>query len=104
MRSEEKMLLLLRGADRYAHISAKEMKTVLESGKRNRVSSMLKIADRHFGVIMQVFSVEHTAMILKTWLSVYQLPLDATRLKTFDIFHATYGSWILKNAGKIKGY
>jgi hypothetical protein len=104
MRSEDQLLLLLKGPEYYAHSAAKEMQVAIASGKRTRVSIMHKLADRHFETVMQIFSLEQCCCIIKTWLSVYRLPFNPSRLKTFDVFHAKYNNWILNNLDKIKSY
>jgi hypothetical protein len=87
---QEKFWIALKGAEHYAHEAGKEMTSVLNAGKRPRYTAMSKIADQHFAVIMQVFDVEQSSRITKTWLSCYQLPFNPMKLKTFDQFYCRH--------------
>lgn len=101
---QEKLMLLLKGPDDYAHRAAEEMLSVLNGGKRKRYVAMFKSADRHFETIMQTFPIEQNVRIIKTWLSSYHLPFDPNRLKTFDQFHQTHGTFITDDPGSIRSY
>jgi hypothetical protein len=102
---QQKFWNLIKGPDHYAHVSAKEMLSVLNSGKkRKRYRAMYKNADVHFKTIMETFSIEQNTRILKTWLSSYQLPLDPDRLEYFDKFHTTHGEYIVNNSSDIRSY
>jgi hypothetical protein len=105
MRSEEqKFLLLLKGPEDYAHRAGQEMLSVLNSGKRLRHKAMSKVADQHLEIILDVFNNEQATRIVKTWLSSYHLPFDPDRLKSFDRFHDSLGSFITDNPEQIRSY
>jgi hypothetical protein len=101
---EQKLMLLLKGPEDYAHRAGKEMLLILNGGKRLRYKAMFKVADHHFETIMQVFNTEQSIRIIKTWLSIYQLPFDPDRLKTFDQFYDMYGSVIYGRPELIRSY
>ena len=65
---------------------------------------MNSTADKHMLTIMDLFDKEPAVRILKTWLSTYKLPLDPTRLKTFDQFHDQFGEFIIDNIEIITSY
>lgn len=104
MNDSDKLFFLLKGPEHYAHLSGNEMLNILNGGKRKRYVSMMKSADKHFDIIMKVFSVEQNANIIKTWLSKFELPLDPTKLTTIDQFHRTHRHFIADNCQEIKGY
>ena len=104
MNEQNKLVSLLKGPDNYAHQSGKEMVDVLNQGKRKRHKSMLKTADRHISTVMEIFDDEQIVRIVKTWLSVYQLPLAPRRLKTFEQFHGKFFNFILQNSNSISSY
>lgn len=54
-----------------------------------------KQADRFFEFMMDNFPTELVVMGAKTALTNYNLPLDASKLKSFDKFHAQYGKYVL---------
>ena len=101
---QQRVWFLLKGPEYYAHRAAEEMLSVLNQGKRKRHRAMIKVADRHFEIIMQVFSIEQNTRIIKTWLSYYHLPLDATKMKSFDQFHSTHGEFIIADPQSIRSY
>ena len=53
------------------------------------------MADRFFEYMMANFPTELVVMGAKTALSNYNLPLDATKMKSFDAFHKKYGKYVL---------
>ena len=53
------------------------------------------MADRFFEYMMANFSTEIVVMGAKTALSNFNLPLDATKMKSFDEFHQKYGKYVL---------
>lgn len=101
---QDRLLMLLKGPDHYAHQAGEEMLSVLNAGKRKRYVAMFKTADRHFEMIMKMFCAEDILRIVKTWLSHYKLPFDPNRLKTFDAFHSIYGKLIADNPSMIRSY
>jgi hypothetical protein len=54
------------------------------------------MADRFFEYMMANFSTEIVVMGAKTALSNFNLPLDATKMKSFDEFHQKYGKYVLQ--------
>jgi hypothetical protein len=54
-----------------------------------------EMADRFFEYMMANFSTEIVVMGAKTALSNFNLPLDATKMKSFDQFHQKYGKYVL---------
>jgi hypothetical protein len=101
---EQRLMLLLKGPEDYAHRAGREMLAVLNGGKRLRYKAMFKVADQHFETVMQVFNIEQSIRIIKTWLSTYQLPFDPDRLKTFDQFHNTHSSFIHDHPERVRSY
>ncbi len=53
------------------------------------------MADRFFRYMMDNFSTEIVVMGAKTALSNFDLPLDATKMKSFDEFHKRFGKYVL---------
>jgi hypothetical protein len=54
------------------------------------------MADRFFSYMMANFSTEIVVMGAKTALTNFDLPLDATKMKSFDEFHKKYGKYVLQ--------
>ncbi len=52
-------------------------------------------ADRFFEYMMANFPTELVVMGAKTALTNYDLPLDATKMKSFDEFHKRFGKYVL---------
>ena len=104
MSDNERLIVLLKGPDWYAHESGKDLLAVLKQGKRKRYKSMNSTADKHILTIMNLFDKEPAVRILKTWLSTYKLPLDPNRLKTFDQLHKQFGEFIIDNTATIESY
>jgi len=53
-------------------------------------------ADNFFVYMMTNFPTELVVMGAKTALTNYNLPLDATKMKSFDEFHKRFGKYVLK--------
>jgi hypothetical protein len=53
------------------------------------------MADRFFSYMMKNFPTELVVMGAKTALTHYDLPLDATKMKTFDEFHKRFGKYVM---------
>ena len=104
MTDQERLLLLLAGPEHYAHTAGQQMLTTLNAGRRKRTRAMLKLADQHFNTIMNLFDIAQSANIVKTWLSVYQLPFDSGSLLSFDSFHDIHGKYILDHPHDIRSY
>lgn len=54
------------------------------------------MADLFFEYMMANFPTELVVMGAKTALTNYDLPLDATKMKSFDQFHKQYGKYVLQ--------
>lgn len=52
-------------------------------------------ADKFFEYMMKNFPTEIVVMGAKTALTNYDLPLDATKMKSFDEFHKRFGKYVL---------
>lgn len=104
MSEHQRLMVLLKGPDWYAHESGKDLLAVLNQGKRKRYKSMNSTADKHISTIMYLFDKLSVVRILKTWLITYKLPLDVNRLKTFDRFHEQFGKFIIDNSAIIISY
>jgi hypothetical protein len=52
-------------------------------------------ADRFFEYMMANFPTELVVMGAKTALTNYDLPLDASKMKSFDAFHKRYGKYVM---------
>lgn len=90
----------LKGAPYHTHHMAQDMMSV--RGKSKRLNQR---ADQHLATIMRLYTSDEVIRIVYTWLTVYQLPLDARRLCTFDQFHRCYGPRVLNMIGtKITPY
>jgi hypothetical protein len=53
------------------------------------------MADRFFAYMMANFPTELVVMGAKTALTNYDLPLDASKMKSFDEFHKRFGKYVL---------
>jgi len=53
------------------------------------------MADKFFRYMMDNFPTELVVMGAKTALTNYDLPLDATKMKSFDEFHKRFGKYVL---------
>ena len=53
---------------------------------------------------MMQFSDQDAVSILKTFLCVYELPLEVLRLKNFHHFNQKYGDYIIKNTYNLKPF
>jgi hypothetical protein len=53
------------------------------------------MADTFFRYMMDNFPTELVVMGAKTALTNYDLPLDATKMKSFDEFHKRFGKYVL---------
>jgi hypothetical protein len=83
---------------RLAHVFGQELKTIKNKQRFNRR------ADECLDFIMSNFDSEGAIRTVKTWLSVYQLPIDPGALESFDKFHTNYGHIVTQNHCTIKSY
>ena len=68
-----------------------ELKDRAEKGAKNWNEQ----TDRFFRYMMDNFPTELVVMGAKTALTNYDLPLDATKMKSFDEFHQRFGKYVL---------
>jgi hypothetical protein len=69
-----------------------EMKERAEKG----VKDWNKQSDRFFQFMMENFPTELVVMGAKTALTNYDLPLDPTKMESFDEFHKRFGKYVLQ--------
>ena len=67
----------------------------LKDRAEKKVKGWDEMADRFFQYMMANFSTEIVVMGAKTALTNYNLPLDATTMKSFDEFHKRFGKYVL---------
>ena len=67
----------------------------LKDRAEKKVKGWDTMADRFFEYMMANFSTEIVVMGAKTALTNFNLPLDATKMKSFDAFHQKYGKYVL---------
>ena len=60
-----------------------------------KVKDWDKMADRFFEYMMENFPTELVVMGAKTALTNYDLPLDASKMKSFDKFHSRFGKYVM---------
>jgi hypothetical protein len=70
-----------------------ELKERSEKG----VKDWTKMSDRFFRYMMDNFPTELVVMGAKTALTNYDLPLDATKMESFDEFHKRFGKYVLQS-------
>lgn len=68
----------------------------LKDRAEKKVKDWDAMADRFFSYMMANFSTEIVVMGAKTALTNFDLPLDATKMKSFDEFHKKYGKYVLQ--------
>lgn len=67
----------------------------LKDRAEKKVKGWDDMADRFFEYMMANFPTEIVVMGAKTALTNYDLPLDASKMKSFDQFHKKYGKYVL---------
>jgi hypothetical protein len=67
----------------------------LQEAHNNKVKTWNDMADCFFRFMMDNFPTELVVMGAKVALTNYQLPFDASKLKSFDEFHEKYGKYII---------
>jgi len=68
----------------------------LKDRAEKKTSKWDDMADNFFRYMMDNFPTEIVVMGAKTALTNYNLPLDATKMKSFDEFHKRFGKYVLK--------
>lgn len=89
----------LKGPEFHAHQMAQDILAV-----RGRAKRFHQRIDQHLDTVMRLYTDQQVANILKTWLSVYKMPIDPNRLELFDQFHNRIGPWIIKSPDQIHSY
>ena len=67
----------------------------LKDRAEKKVKNWDEMADRFFRYMMDNFPTELVVMGAKTALTNYDLPLDATKMQSFDEFHKRFGKYVL---------
>jgi len=67
----------------------------LKDRAEKKVKGWDDMADRFFSYMMKNFPTELVVMGAKTALTNYDLPLDASKMKTFDEFHKRFGKYVM---------
>jgi hypothetical protein len=67
----------------------------LKDRAEKKVKAWDGMADNFFRYMMDNFPTELVVMGAKTALTNYDLPLDATKMKSFDEFHKRFGKYVL---------
>ena len=67
----------------------------LQEANSQKVKNWNEMADNFFRFMMDNFPTELVVMGAKVALTNYQLPFDASKLKSFDEFHEKYGKYII---------
>jgi energy-coupling factor transporter ATP-binding protein EcfA2 len=67
----------------------------LKDRAEKKVKGWDGMADNFFAYMMANFPTELVVMGAKTALTNYDLPLDATKMKSFDEFHKRFGKYVL---------
>ena len=68
----------------------------LKDRAEKKVKGWDEQADHFFRYMMDNFPTEIVVMGAKTALTNYDLPLDATKMKSFDEFHKRFGKYVLR--------
>lgn len=80
-----------------AHSTAQELQRLKGRRFHKKVNENLEL-------IMGVFDATAVIRIVRTWLNIYKLPLDAKHLPCFDVFHANYHRLIADSIRNKKQY
>jgi len=67
----------------------------LKERAEKKVEGWDKMSDRFFEYMMKNFPTELVVMGAKTALTNYDLPLDASKMKSFDEFHKRFGKYVM---------
>lgn len=67
----------------------------LQSADEKQVKNWDDMSDNFFTFMMDNFPTELTVMGAKVALTVYNLPFDSTKIKSWDRFHDNYGKYII---------
>ena len=67
----------------------------LQTAAEKKLKKFDEMADRFFRYMMDNFPTELVVMGAKTALTTYNLPLDASKMKSFNEFHKRFGKYVL---------
>ena len=81
------------------HQWAEEMLSV----KKSKIK-LNKLAEEYLSYMIEHFSIQDTARVIKTWLTTYKLPLEPDRITSFDAFHDYCGSYIHNYCDKLTAF
>lgn len=84
--------------ERLCHTYAQELEKIKNQRKLNRR------ADEYLDFMMSNFDTEGVLRTVKTWLSVYKLPLDPSKLLSFDRFNEKYYHIVQQRPSWMKSY
>ena len=87
--NQERFWNAIKGPDFYCHRRAKEIIAIRGRGKKFH-----QAIDQSLLFIIDNFSLIDGSRILHTWLRVYQLPIDPSKLTVYDEFHNWIGEFI----------
>ena len=90
--SQEQFWNALKGPEFYCHQRANELMAI-----RGRGNRFHQAVDQSLKFIIDNFGLMDGCRILHTWLRVYQLPIDPSKLTVYDEFHNRYGKFIMAN-------
>lgn len=82
----------------YAHDSGQELATI-----KNKREFSARV-NSHLEFILANFESRPASCIVKTWLSVYDLPLDPKRISCWTEFHNSVGVYVRDNLKDIEAY
>jgi hypothetical protein len=104
MRSKQDIFTYLKGPEFYAYERGDYLEKIRAQCKLKRnYRKFYREVDQAFFEMMKLYPVEITSRIIATWLKVYRLPLNATKLKSYDLFHDSHKSYVASGPG-IKEY
>lgn len=83
-----------------SHVWGKELAELAEKQSKNKFHSR---ANEYLTAILD-WPIEERCRAVKTWLSVYSIPLEPDRLDSFTQFHEITGPFILNQIKKILVY
>ena len=87
----------------YSRISHAWGREMLDLVKRNKMTKFHVMANSYVSAVLS-WPADARARAVKTWLSIYQLPLEPGRMESFDDFHKTTGSYVINNVAHITSY
>jgi hypothetical protein len=101
--SQDKQLMWDILSSNYAKLSHEWGQHLLELSKCKQKQMFHARADDCISEILS-WPIEERARAVKTWLSYYQIPFDAQKLKTFSVFHKSTGAYVIANSRRLTSY